>query len=322
MKLADLDLPSQRAEAQGVAARIARFNAMSTPYPRHSTVHGLFSAHAQAHPDAPAVGGADRMWSYEEVEHRSNRMARLLVSLELPRESVIGVLTREPFEFVTALLGIMKAGCAYLPFDDEFPYARLRYMLTDAAAPALILGKACARIGNRLQWDCPNLRSLLCFDSHCFTAETENENSATMVEIFDHFGAKALDDISGGGWSSSFTGQWLSREVMDGYGDNALAKLRPLLTRRSRVLEIGCATGITMFRLAPLCGQYVGADLSSEILSFAQREIARRAAGNISLFHLPADRIDELDEGDFDVVVCNSVAQSFVGHNYFSRCDG
>jgi amino acid adenylation domain-containing protein len=317
MKLADLDLVESGADAPEVAARIARFNANSTAYPRQSTVHELFGAHALAHPDAPAVGGPDRMWSYGEVERQSNRVARLLVSIGVQRESVIGVLTREPFEFVTALLGIMKAGCAYLPFDEEIPYPRLRYMLTDAAAPVLVLGKAHARIGNRLQWDCPNLQNLVCLDSHGFTTENEDESRTIPVEIWDHFGREAFDDISGGGWTSSFTGRWLSREVMDGYGDNALVKLRPFLNRASRVLEIGCASGITMFRLAPLCGHYVGTDLSSEILSFARREIARRGVSNISLLHFPADRIDQLVEGDFDVVVCNSVAQSFIGHNYF-----
>jgi amino acid adenylation domain-containing protein len=317
MKLADLDLAEPAADAAKVAARVAQFNATRTDYPRHATVHELFSAHAAARPDAPAVGGSDRTWSYAEIDRQSNRIARLLVSAGLQRESVVGVLTRNPFAFVTGLLGIIKAGCAYLPLDEETPYPRLRYMLEDAAAPALILEKSHARIANRLQWDCPTLRNLVCLDSQDFTAESEDDSPAILVEMWDHFGRAAFDDISGGGWTSSFTGEWLSREVMDGYGDNALAKLRPLLNRESRVLEIGCASGITMFRLAAISGPYVGVDLSPEILAFTRREIARRGVSNISLVNLPADRIDEVAECDFDVVVCNSVAQSFVGHNYF-----
>jgi amino acid adenylation domain-containing protein len=319
MKLADLELTRHGVDAADIAARIAKFNATNTAYPRQSTIHQLFSAQALAQPDAPAVGGPDRMWSYADVERQSNRIARLLVSIGLQRESVVGVLTRLPFEFVTALLGIVKAGCAYLPFDEEIPYVRLRYMLTDAAAPALVLGKAHARTGNRLQWDCPNLGSLLCLDSHGFTAESEGDGRTVPNEIWDHFAREAFDDISASGWTSSFTGEWLSREVMDGYGDNALVKLWPLLGHRSRVLEIGCGSGITMFRLAPLCGHYVGTDLSSAVLSFARREMARRSVDNISLVQLSADRIDELVEGDFDLIVCNSVVQSFVGHNYFLK---
>ena len=56
-----------------------------------------------------------------------------------------------------------------------------------------------------------------------------------------------VDDISAGGWKSSYTGEWLSREVMDSYGDNIRAKLAPLLHPDSRVLEIGCASGISLF---------------------------------------------------------------------------
>jgi amino acid adenylation domain-containing protein len=317
MKLADLDLAEHGPGADEIAARIARFNATAQVRPTRSMVHEVFSANARARPDAPAICGADRTWSYGDVERQSNRIARKLVSLGLERESVVGVLALAPFEFVTALIGILKAGCCYLPLDEETPYPRLRYMLDDTAAPVLIIGKTQARAGNRLQWDCPRLSHLLCLDSDGFTREREGEGLMTVAEAWDHCGREAFDDISGGGWTSSFTGEWLSREVMDAYGDNALLKLRPLLDPRSRVLEIGCASGITMFRLAPLCGHYVGTDLSSELLAFSRREIARRGDTNISLVHLPADQIDQVAESDFDMVVCNSVVQCFVGHNYF-----
>ena len=61
--------------------------------------------------------------------------------------------------------------------------------------------------------------------------------------------------------ASSFTGEWLSRE------DGRLRrqhpeKLAPRLTPASRVLEVGCASGISMFRLAPLVAEHVGTDLS------------------------------------------------------------
>jgi amino acid adenylation domain-containing protein len=317
MRVADFDLGSEDEAAANTAARIASFNQTSSNYPRNATVHALFSEWATVQPDAPAVGAPDQVWGYGEVDRQSNRIARFLVSLGLERETFVGVLLRGPFEWAGAVLGILKAGCAYLPLEPNTPHARLRYMLNDTSAPVLVTTKVHARMANRLQWDCPALANLLCLDSYRFTEEAEGEGRMMLPEMWDHVGRSAFDDISGGGWTSSFTGSWLSREVMDAYGENALTKLRPYLGPRSRVLEIGCGSGITMFRLAPLCGHYFGTDLSSDVLGFAKHEMVRRDARNITLVHLPAHRINELDESDFDVVVCNSVAQCFVGHNYF-----
>ena len=97
-------------------------------------------------------------------------------------------------------------------------------------------------------------------------AESEGIGDMMKPEVWDDVGRRTFDDISGGGWTSSYTGEWLSREVMDEYGDNILDKLSPYLDRQARVLEIGCASGISMFRLAPRVGSYCGTDLSGEIL--------------------------------------------------------
>jgi amino acid adenylation domain-containing protein len=108
----------------------------------------------------------------------------------------------------------------------------------------------------------------------------------------------------------------LSEAEMDEYADNVLQKVFPFVTPESRVLEIGCSSGISMFRIGPMVKEYYGTDLSAKILEITAREKERRGYDNIVLKHLAAHDIDKLQAGLFDVVIINSVIQSFNGFNY------
>ncbi|HVU25269.1 MAG TPA: amino acid adenylation domain-containing protein [Opitutus sp.] len=316
MKLGDFSLLEESGSADGLLAQIEAFNRTATDYPRNSTVAAQFAARAAATPDAAAVIDGPRRHTYAEVEQQANRIARFLVARGLAHEGFAGVMVDGAFDLVTALLGILKAGGAYLPLDPELPAARTQFMLRDARARFLIGGRRHIRALNRLQWDCPDLAVLLCPDSRDVHGESEGIGEFMREEVWDYVGKEIFDDISGGGWRSSFTGEWLSREVMDEYGDNARRKLAPRVTRNSRVLEIGCASGMTMFRLAPLVAYYHGTDLSSEILRWSEGERKRRGLDNIFLEHLPAHEVGRVTERGFDVVIINSVLQCFSGLNY------
>ncbi len=319
MKLGDFSLLDGSDAREELRARIEAFNRTATAYPRDSTVHAEFGARARATPDAVAVIDGARRYTYAEVELQAGRVARFPVARGLAPEGFVGVMVDGAFDLVTALLGILRAGGAYLPLDPELPAARTEFMLRDGRARFLIGGRRHIRALNRLQWDCADLAVLLCPDSREVQAEPEGIGEFMREEVWDYVGQETFDDISGGGWRSSFTGEWLSREVMDEYGDNILQKLAPHLQPTSRVLEVGCASGISMFRLAPRVGYYHGTDLSAEILRRAQAELERRGWTNIRLEHRAAHELDRVTERDFDVVVINSVLQCFSGLNYLRR---
>ncbi len=316
MKLGDFSLEEENGPAGELPARLEAFNRTATAYPRDSTVPAQFAARAAAAPDAIAVIDGDRRHTYAEVARQANRIARFLLARGLRPEGFVGVMTDGAFDLVTALLGILQAGGAYLPLDPELPAARTQFMLRDTRARFLIGGRRHIRTLNRLQWDCADLAVLFCPDSRDVHAEAEGIGEFMREEVWDYVGKETFDDISGGGWRSSFTGEWLGRDVMDEYGDNALKKLAPRVHRGTRVLEIGCASGLTMFRLAPLVGYYHGTDLSAEILRWSEGERARRGLGNIRLEHRPAHETGRVAEQGFDVVVINSVLQCFSGLNY------
>jgi amino acid adenylation domain-containing protein len=103
------------------------------------TVLELFAAAARAQPDAPALIQADRCWDYTTLARYADRLAaHLRHGLGLPAESLVAVAGDRTPEMVGAVLGVLAAGCAYLPFDPAEPGDRLAALFTEAKVQAVI----------------------------------------------------------------------------------------------------------------------------------------------------------------------------------------
>ena len=102
------------------------------------TLPELFAAQAARTPDAVAVIAGDARVSYAELDARSARLARYLISAGAGPEQVVAIALPRGELMVTALLGVLRAGAAYLPVDPDYPADRVRFMLADAG-PALLL---------------------------------------------------------------------------------------------------------------------------------------------------------------------------------------
>src|SRR5208283_2692219 len=86
--------------------------------------------------------------SYGELERRANRLARLLRQRGVKRGDCVGLWLPRSMEVLVALLGIMKAGAAYVPLDPEFPAERVAFVLADCQARAVVTtGAFAARLG-------------------------------------------------------------------------------------------------------------------------------------------------------------------------------
>lgn len=95
---------------------------------------------AERVPGAVAVSGRGGSLSYGELLARADRLAGVLAERGAGRGDVVGVCLDRDVSLVVALLGVMRAGCAYLPLDPAYPVSRLRFMVRDAGARLVVGG--------------------------------------------------------------------------------------------------------------------------------------------------------------------------------------
>ncbi|MDZ8228016.1 amino acid adenylation domain-containing protein, partial [Nostoc sp. ChiVER01] len=117
--------------------QFARWNQTQTEYPQQC-IHQLFEAQVERTPDAVAVVFADQNLTYAQLNQRANQLAHYLQKLDVKPEMPIGICVEPSLEMIVGLLGILKAGAAYLPLDPAYPQQRLAFMLSDAAVPVIL----------------------------------------------------------------------------------------------------------------------------------------------------------------------------------------
>jgi fengycin family lipopeptide synthetase D len=297
------------------------FNQTEVPFPENKTLHRLVEEQVEKCPDKIAVGFGEEAFTYRHLDENANRLVNYLVQgKQVQPDDRVGILMESSLHRIAAILGILKAGAAYLPIEFSLPEERVKNMIDDAGIGILLSQKKFIKTLNRLQWECSSFHTYLCLDSFDIYCEDETENIPLMdKKLWEYVGRNASDEITGGGWHSSYTGEPFTRKEMEEYGDNILKKLTPLLHKDMRVLEIGCASGISMYRIAPQVGFYYGTDLSDVIIERNKEQVKREGHDNISLACIQAHGIDKIREGPFDLVIINSVIQCFHGHNYLRR---
>ncbi|HEU4324281.1 MAG TPA: amino acid adenylation domain-containing protein [Roseiflexaceae bacterium] len=116
-------------------------NATARAYPKDRCYHDLVADQAARTPEAVAVRCLDRELSYAELDERANRLANFLRAAGVRTGDCVGLCMERSLEMAVALLGILKAGAAFLPLDPSFPPERMEFMLRDTKA-ALLLTQA------------------------------------------------------------------------------------------------------------------------------------------------------------------------------------
>jgi aspartate racemase len=131
------ELPTELDEQQRRQLLI-EWNHTASDFPKDRCIHELFAEQVSRSPGAVAVVIGDECLTYQELDRRANQLAHHLQALGVGPEVVVGLCIERSLEMIVGLLGISKAGGAYLPLDANYPCERVAYMLKDTRAPLIL----------------------------------------------------------------------------------------------------------------------------------------------------------------------------------------
>ncbi|WBW95743.1 non-ribosomal peptide synthetase [Oceanirhabdus sp. W0125-5] len=114
------------------------FNDTRSVYPKDKTIHELFEDNVEKTPNNIALVFKDKKLTYSELNEKSNQLARLLRSKGVQANSIVGIMVERSVEMIIGIMGILKAGAAYLPIDPKHPKERIEYTINDAKVEILV----------------------------------------------------------------------------------------------------------------------------------------------------------------------------------------
>ncbi len=118
--------------------QLHEWNATTEHYSLAQSVTQFFEDQVRQHPEAIAFICDGKELCYGELNRRANQLASFLKTLGIRPEKLVGICLERSFDFVVALLGVFKAGGAYLPLDPTYPEERLAVMVEDARVSVLL----------------------------------------------------------------------------------------------------------------------------------------------------------------------------------------
>ncbi|MDB5010564.1 MAG: amino acid adenylation protein, partial [Mucilaginibacter sp.] len=117
---------------------VKKFNNTITPYQKNKTIHSLFEEQVLRSPDTVALLKGLKYITYDELNKRSNRLARFLIEKGLRLEDNVGLLVTRDFDMIIGMLAILKAGGAYVPIDHDYPVERQQYIFNHSSAKIIV----------------------------------------------------------------------------------------------------------------------------------------------------------------------------------------
>ncbi|SKA37897.1 Methyltransferase domain-containing protein [Chitinophaga eiseniae] len=120
------------------------FNATAVDYPLNNTIIDQLKLQVDLQPEAAALIFTDQRLTYRELDERAAQMAHYLRSKGVTNRSLVPVCLERSLEMIISILGILKAGAAYVPIDPDYPADRISYMLSDTGAEVMVSSNSCS----------------------------------------------------------------------------------------------------------------------------------------------------------------------------------
>ncbi len=122
--------------------KIQQWNSNEIEYPKEKTINELFVERVQKSPNAVAVVFQDQALTYGQLNQKANQLANYLKSCGVDQDHLVGICLKRSLEMAIALLGILKAGAAYVPLDTDYPVDRLEFMMQDSQIQVLLTSES------------------------------------------------------------------------------------------------------------------------------------------------------------------------------------
>ncbi|HDR6246264.1 TPA: amino acid adenylation domain-containing protein [Bacillus cereus] len=115
-----------------------QLNDTDLPLSSYHSIQERFYEHVHAKPEAVAISTENRVYTYHEINQRSNQVAHGLISLGVQKGDRVAIFLHRSVESIIAILGILKAGGTYVPIDVKYPLERTQYILQDSKTTVTI----------------------------------------------------------------------------------------------------------------------------------------------------------------------------------------
>jgi amino acid adenylation domain-containing protein len=163
---------------------LVEWNNTAAAAPPYNSISQWFTEQAERTPTAIALEYADQQVTYRELNERTNQIAHRLSRIGARGEALVGVCIERSLEQIVAILGVLKAGAAYVPLDPTYPKARLDFILQDIQATVVLTVEHLVRMFD----NCDEQIVFVCIDTDWPPLESESkENLPRLVEgMTDH----------------------------------------------------------------------------------------------------------------------------------------
>ncbi|MEG5173413.1 amino acid adenylation domain-containing protein [Microcoleus sp. B3-D7] len=160
---------------------LVEFNQTQKDYPTDKCVHQLFEEQADRTPDNIAVVFENQQINYRELNDRANQLAHHLQKQGVEPESIVGICVDRSLEIIVGMLGILKAGAAYLPIDPATPADRKALMLEDAQVQVLLTQQRLAESLPKTQVNIVCIDTDIPTNSASYTPRASSDNLAYVI---------------------------------------------------------------------------------------------------------------------------------------------
>lgn len=119
----------------------------------YQSIQEIFSAAAERYKDHAAIDFANQTTTYAALEAKANNLANFLIASGTQKGSIVAVLIEDPVEVIAAIIGILKAGCVFVPLDPSIPEKRLEVMASEVSPGWFLCESRFSEIAQRIAPD-------------------------------------------------------------------------------------------------------------------------------------------------------------------------